>query len=255
MTAGDNKRQSELRQKANQEWESVYEGPEDPQALYLEMIRRHYKSGARILDVGCGTGHMLTRLSLDIENWSLELHGLDLSPSMIELACQNNASHPEIRFHIGDESSIPFPDASFDIVLSRLADFTPSEIARVLGPGKDFIEYGLGPHDSREIAVAFGSRYICEFLKGDPSNWFTARSLSLEKNGLATQHFQILEGTDYLSREELEDTIEMVPLVANFCRLRDKKTLDHLSTVVKPDKREPVYPIFRQTTLRIARKT
>jgi SAM-dependent methyltransferase len=99
---------------------------------------------ARVLEVGCGPGHLSTRLA---RRHSLEVTGLDLDPAMIERA-QANANRalgpadPSPSFLVGDAASLPFPDRSFDLVVSTLsmhhwADVPRGleEIARVLEPG------------------------------------------------------------------------------------------------------------------------
>src|SRR5262249_47758601 len=56
--------------------------------------------GARVLDIGCGTGRLLAALKPS--------HGvgIDLSPRMIEIA---RSQHPELEFHVGD---VEAPDAN-----------------------------------------------------------------------------------------------------------------------------------------------
>ena len=97
----------------------------------------------RVLDVGCGPGHLANRLARD---HNLEVTGLDLDPAMIERARANaeRAVSAERRptFVVGGVAALPFPDASFDLVVSTLsmhhwADATAgqAEIGRVLRPG------------------------------------------------------------------------------------------------------------------------
>jgi ubiquinone/menaquinone biosynthesis C-methylase UbiE len=100
-------------------------------------------TGGRVLDVGCGPGHLANRLARD---HGLEVTGLDLDPAMIERARANaeRAVSAERRptFVVGGVAALPFPAASFDLVVSTLsmhhwADATAgqAEIGRVLRPG------------------------------------------------------------------------------------------------------------------------
>jgi ubiquinone/menaquinone biosynthesis C-methylase UbiE len=68
--------------------------------------------GMRVLDVGCGKGFLVKDLMLECPG--LEAFGLDISHYAL-LRCP-----PEIvgRLHLGSASSLPFPDRSFDAVLS-----------------------------------------------------------------------------------------------------------------------------------------
>ena len=100
--------------------------------------------GARILEVGCGPGHLSIRLARE---YGLDVTGLDLDPAMIERARANadsagDADERRPSFLVGDVASMPFPDESFDLVVSTMsmhhwADPTAglTEIDRVLRPG------------------------------------------------------------------------------------------------------------------------
>src|SRR5918992_4840640 len=100
--------------------------------------------GARVLEVGCGPGHLSIRLA---RQHGLDVTGLDLDPAMIERA-RANADRKEDgdehgpSFLVGDVAALPFPDESFDLVVSTMsmhhwADPTAgmAEIDRVLRPG------------------------------------------------------------------------------------------------------------------------
>lgn len=91
--------------------------------------------GQRLLDVGCGTGHHLAQL----HRRGFDVAGVDASPEMLEYARRLN---PEADLREADVEHLPFPDASFDIVLCievlrYLRDPEPTlrEMARVLKPG------------------------------------------------------------------------------------------------------------------------
>ena len=77
-------------------------------------LAEHYelKPGQRVLDVGCGKGFLLYELTRAVPG--LEVVGLDLSSYAIEHAKE------EVRpfLQVGNANSLPFPDASFDLVIS-----------------------------------------------------------------------------------------------------------------------------------------
>lgn len=64
----------------------------------------------KILDVGCGTGRYLGVL-----NSNNQLVGLDFSVPMLEIAKEKNL---QAVFTAGSAAALPFPNESFDIVLS-----------------------------------------------------------------------------------------------------------------------------------------
>jgi SAM-dependent methyltransferase len=115
--------------------------------------------GARVLEVGCGPGHLSIRLA---RRHRLEVTGLDLDPAMIERARANAARRGDgderrPSFLVGDVASLTFPDGSFDLVVSTLsmhhwADPAAglAEIGRVLRPGGRALVWdfrpGVRPH-------------------------------------------------------------------------------------------------------------
>jgi SAM-dependent methyltransferase len=67
-------------------------------------------AGARVLDVGCGSGYFLHRLS---EYGAGECHGIDLLESRIESARER---YPVHEWRVGSATELPFEDGSFDVV-------------------------------------------------------------------------------------------------------------------------------------------
>jgi SAM-dependent methyltransferase len=110
--------------------------------------------GARVLEVGCGPGHLSIRMARQL---GLDVTGLDLDPAMIEVARANAARAPDDSrrlpsFVLGDAALLPFPEGSFDLVVSTLsmhhwADPRAglSEIGRVLRPGGRALVWDLRP--------------------------------------------------------------------------------------------------------------
>lgn len=67
----------------------------------------------RILDVGCGTGESLRRVS----GADREVHGVDLSPAQLRYATEK-PDLADARFTLGDATRLPYRDDRFDVVLS-----------------------------------------------------------------------------------------------------------------------------------------
>jgi len=96
------------------------------------------QAGQRVLDVACGTG-VLARELLSRVGSTGQVVGLDANPGMLAVAA---GGAPSVEWHQGIAESLPFPDASFDAVVSQfgMMFFTDArqavrEMMRVLRPG------------------------------------------------------------------------------------------------------------------------
>jgi SAM-dependent methyltransferase len=95
--------------------------------------------GKRVLDVGCGTGVV----AVTAARRGAKVFGLDLTPTLLERARHNaSVAGVDIDFVEGDAEALPYPDASFDFVLSQFGHmFAPrpavavQEMLRVLKVG------------------------------------------------------------------------------------------------------------------------
>jgi len=77
------------------------------------------QSGFRVLDVAAGTGHLSRAIAPRVRR----VVAMDMTPEMLEKAKEEAArAHLDnIRFEEGDAAALPYEDASFDMVVSRLA--------------------------------------------------------------------------------------------------------------------------------------
>lgn len=93
----------------------------------------------RILDVGCGTGHLAASVAGRLP--AAQIDAVDLAAAYLAHA-QAQYPEPRIKFGIGDACALPFVDDSFDAVLAMLVlHFVPrtadavAEMRRVARPG------------------------------------------------------------------------------------------------------------------------
>ena len=105
------------------------------------------RKGERILDIGCGAGvdAIVAAVMTGPEG---AVVGLDLTPEMLERAKRNlsRTSLKNVSFVEGSAENLPFPEASFDVVISNGAfNLVPDklqalrEVIRVLKPNGRFM--------------------------------------------------------------------------------------------------------------------
>ena len=103
--------------------------------LYRELDR--HGGGARVLDAGCGTGSQLA----EIAGRGFDVVGLEPAIEMRRIAIKAN---PGVEIGSGSITAMPFPDASFDVVIALEVlrylpetdnDLAWKEMLRVLRPG------------------------------------------------------------------------------------------------------------------------
>jgi arsenite methyltransferase len=85
------------------------------------------KAGARLLDMGCGTGAALRYL---VEHHGLRAVGID--PSIV-LLTEGRAKDPELPLARACATRLPFADSSFDAVLAECSLSVISDVGQALG--------------------------------------------------------------------------------------------------------------------------
>ena len=99
-------------------------------------------AGARILDVGCGTGEATARLA-QLFPGAQEIIGVDLMPELLNVArAEHSRLAPQVRFLQDDGFALDFSADTFDLVVCRhVTQLLPepekllTELHRVLRPG------------------------------------------------------------------------------------------------------------------------
>lgn len=87
--------------------------------ILAEDVMRDMGSARRILDAGCGPGQFSILAAEALPQ--ADVFGIDLAPTMIELARGHAAASPaagRLHFEVADVAHLPFPDGHFDAVMS-----------------------------------------------------------------------------------------------------------------------------------------
>jgi ubiquinone/menaquinone biosynthesis C-methylase UbiE len=138
-----------------------------------EDIVRHFKlkPGDRVLDVGCAKGFLVKDLMKVCPG--LEAFGLDISEYAL-MHCE-----PEVvgRLHLGSADKLPFPDKSFNAVISlnTIHDLERADAVRAvreverLAPGRGFIQ--VDSYLTPEQRDLFLSWVLCAKFHDYPAGW------------------------------------------------------------------------------------
>lgn len=120
--------------------------------LAADLVRHAaLREGERVLDVACGTG-VVARLAARKVGATGAVAGLDVNPGMLAVARSATPRDMRIEWHEASAEQMPFPDASFDVVLCQMGlQFIPDkqaalrEMRRVLVPGGRLVLNLPGP--------------------------------------------------------------------------------------------------------------
>jgi len=130
----------EFKRKQRESWTTF-----TPTATFTTPVAAHLvrfadiRTGESVLDVGTGTGVVAVTAALA----GARVSALDLTPELLVEARENGrlAGRPEIAWEEGDAENLPYPDGSFDVVVSQFghmfaprAEVVVSEMRRVLKP-------------------------------------------------------------------------------------------------------------------------
>ena len=151
------------------------------QAILAELDGQQFD---RIVDLGTGTGRMLTLLA----PLAREAEGLDLSHHMLTVARANlnRAEARNARVRQGDVTDTPFETASADLVIVHQVlhyledpEAVLTEAARILKPGGRLMVIDFAPHDLEFLRERQGHRRL-GIREEDMSAWTDAAGLAVQ---------------------------------------------------------------------------
>ena len=129
--------------------------------MWLDLIAKRSKAskGARVLDLGCGTGRFSLPMATHL---GFSVTGADSSAEMLATAKEKD-SYSEATWILADASDLPFPSSSFNVVfMSHLLHHVDSPLAvlkechRVLVPsGVVLIRHGAMDQIRNDVEHTF----------------------------------------------------------------------------------------------------
>jgi len=169
------------------------------------------RAGQRVLDVATGSGNT----AIAAARRGCEVVGIDYVPALLERGKERAAvEYLDVEFVEGDAEDLPFPDESFDVVLSTFGVmFAPdqeraaSELLRILRPGG---KIGLANFPPDSLAGGF---------------FMTAAKFSPPPRGVRAA---VLWGTEEWLRQLFGDAVESLSLDRQNVLLRYRSAEDWL---------------------------
>ncbi|HEY9710411.1 MAG TPA: class I SAM-dependent methyltransferase [Oculatellaceae cyanobacterium] len=170
----------------------------------------------RILDLGCGTGH----LTQEITKQGAIAIGIDKAPTMIEQARKN---YPNLHFEVADATNFHFEEP-FDAVFSNATLHWIKEPERVISciwkalkPGGRFVAEFGGKGNIKAIATAINNTLEAAGypVKPELNPWYFPSigeyTILLEKHGFSVTYATLFERPTALEDGEkgLQNWIEM----------------------------------------------
>lgn len=145
------------RKKCQELYDKYYTGRKFHDSLYKDLIRRYLQPGTDLLDAGCGRYLRFCR------EFATDAHvvGIDLEETF---ECDNSAAPFAVR---GDIGHLPFPNESFDMVISRSViehleepERVFREFFRVLRPGGTVVVITPNKYDYVSVIAALTPYWV-----------------------------------------------------------------------------------------------
>jgi ubiquinone/menaquinone biosynthesis C-methylase UbiE len=154
----------------------------------------------RVLDVACGTGHLLRMMGAALP--AAKLFGVDLSPHYLARARETLPRELDLSLVCENAEQLPFPDAHFDAVTNvyLLHELPPevrgrilAEMARVVRPGGlavvgDSLQLDDAPELHRELHAfpdRFHEPYYPSYIRDDLADRVRAAGFEVSTERLA----------------------------------------------------------------------
>ena len=165
-----------------------------------EMIAEHIQPCGTAVDVGCGTGDLLSLLV----DKTHQVIGIDSSPGMLDQARRRFTRIQKIDLRLGEVEHLPIRDQTVDaavmnMVLHHLSQPEQGirEIYRILKPRSLFVITEFAKHDRESVRVQYGDRWL-GFTEDTVHQW------------LETWHFNVEERKEY----QLEQRLKLIMYIA-----------------------------------------
>jgi SAM-dependent methyltransferase len=141
---------------------------EAPPWDYRQIVINHLPGIRSLLDMGTGGGEFLAALpgrppdtrATEAYAPNLPLARARLEPLGVRV------------YEFEDDAHLPFPAATFDLIINRHESYSPPELARILKPGGGFITQQVGGRDNIDL-----NEYLEAAVDPEYADWNLERAI------------------------------------------------------------------------------
>ena len=181
-----------------------------------------------VLDAGCGEGYYLTKLQEHLPE--TDFAGIDISKDAVRFAAVRNK---KALWLTGTAAALPFPDSSFDGVLSMFALTVEQEFSRVLTQKGWYLQVLAGP----EHLMALKSVIYPEILRKE-------KTLQPELDGFILEKSETLEFSfTLIDSQQIANLLSMTP---HFFRISKEGAARLASTETLTDRAQVIFNLYRK---------
>lgn len=158
---------------------------------YRGMVLERIKGIDALLDMGTGGGEFLASLP-DLPAKTCATEGY---PPNIQIATERLQPLDVEVVPLKDDSALPFPNDTFDLVINRHESYDLFEVMRILKPGGIFLTQQVGPRNCVQL-----NQYLNAPLDRDTAKWMLRQEKQAFLDAgfeVVTCHEQVLESNFY----------------------------------------------------------
>ncbi|CAG7857177.1 malonyl-CoA O-methyltransferase [biofilm metagenome] len=235
-----------VKTKIKQAFSSAAQSYDEVAALQRQVGRELWRklgvvaADAILLDLGCGTGFMLSELINRQQTLPEFSMAMDIAEPMLHIARERLMPQQDMGYLCGDMEQLPFENESINIIISNLAlqwcqntEAMFSEIHRTLKPGGHFGFTTFGSRTLQELKQAWQAvdayQHVNDFYQAQQINDFLNRTnFTIESVEVETHQINYQSVVDLMA--ELKQLGAHTVIRGNNPRITGKAAMQRMKT-------------------------